>query len=184
MKQSAKDRLNSFAGRIGLNANVEEALKRRDPPEYSSFPNPSAMGEIFSSELITEIKRDLASSYSTQRGQIIDNEGGMSKEMDIIIFKGKPYQEWTMGYVFVPKSNVKAVFECKTKTASYKYQNDLRKLKYFSPLCYLFMQYYDGKRFESYRRKLINAGFDDAFTIYKLKEPHGYELEEESWLRF
>jgi hypothetical protein len=39
----------------------------------------------------------------------------MSKEIDVIIFKDKPYFEWKkLGYALVPKDNVRAAIEVNT----------------------------------------------------------------------
>jgi len=73
---------------------------------------PFIEGLIASSLLIEEIKQDLDPRFSVKWGQVIGKKGELSKEVDAIIFKGKPLYEWqNIGYAIIPQDQVKAAIE-------------------------------------------------------------------------
>lgn len=149
-------------------------------------------GLIESSTLIEEIKQDLSPKYTVKWGQIVSSNDEFSKEIDAIIFEGKPYYECqNIGYALIPKEHVKAVIEVNSWLGSGvssldEYKQLCKQLKTFSPKAYLFCYHIVVKRdktVEQNRNRLKGYGFDDVFF---LKKQHNNEISfiEEDWFRF
>ena len=118
----------------------------------------------------------------------MDAKGFLSKEMDAIIYSGKPYKRWeNIGYAIVPKENVKATIEFEVypawaiypkKGKENYYQTQCEDRKNFTPRQYFFFEQYSARE-ESYKKakeQIKSYGYDDVFVLYLLYkdkiEPH------------
>ena len=144
-------------------------------------------GLILSSLLIEEIKLDLSPEYSVMRGQAIKNDGNLSKEIDVIIFSGKPYYEWqNIGYAIIPSKQIKAVLEVNTWFGSGvsrqdEYKDLYEQLEPFSSKVFLFCFHDDvsDAKINEHKKLLMSFGYEDVF-IFKRDDV----LLENEWYRF
>jgi len=154
--------------------------------------HPFVVGLIGSSSLIEEIRRDLSPKYSVKWGQIISGDN-ISKEVDVIIFEGKPFYEWeNIDYALVPQEQVKAVIEVETNFSTKKldkYKTLFDKLKeFFSPQhsfpIYLFFFYNkieNPQIIDAKIKQLKGFGYKDVFILRYVKKE---EYFDDHWIRF
>jgi hypothetical protein len=150
-----------------------------------------ARGLIFSSALIEEIRQDLPRQYGVAWGQIMDDDGTLSPETDVIIYEGRPYHEWRteiVHFTIVPKGQVKAAVEC---CESFRPTKHLKKhldgLLKFAPVVFLFAECFWSKaryRYKDKREILRAFGFSDAFFLYKWYYGTNRDPNETDWFRF
>lgn len=157
--------------------------------------HPFVVGLIGSSSLIEEIRRDLSPKYSVKWGQIISGDK-ISKEVDIIIFEGKPFYEWeNIDYALVPQEQVKAVIEVETDFGTKKldkYKTLFDELKEFiSPQhsfpIYLFFFYNkieNQQIIDAKIKQLKGFGYKDVFILRYVKKEKEERYFEDHWIRF
>jgi len=149
-------------------------------------------GLIGSSCLIEEIEQDLRPGLTAKWGQVIDNNNNtMSKEIDVIIFKDKPYFEWKkLGYALVPKDNVRAAIEVNTWYGSgVSTHGDYRSLaQHLNNFCkdfflFCFSEDCCAPTIQKHTSDLKQFGFKDYFVLYE-GPPNNYKPLYDQWYRF
>jgi len=158
-----------------------QVLELYDLSRRKKGVQPFVVGLIGSSSLIEEIRRDLSPKYSVKWGQIISGDN-ISKEVDVIIFEGKPFYEWeNIGYALIPQEQVKAVIEvktnfCKENMNNYKILIDELK-QFFSPQhsfpIYLFFFYNtieNQQTIDAKIKQLKGFGYEDVFILKYVEE--------------
>lgn len=163
--------------------------KRRD---FGGSLHTYVRGLILSSSIIDEARQDLSSQYDATWGQILKEDGTLSKEIDIIIYQGKSYYKWkNIGFAIVPKQNVKAIIECEeypSKAIDY-YEKVFQELNGFTSNVYLLFEHYAASpsAYSKTRERLIAFGFKDVFTLYCWYTHEGknkISLCYDDWYRF
>jgi len=136
---------------------------------------PFAVGQLYAAELAKEICQFSDLQYTW--GQIINKDAALSREIDLILFSGKPYLSWaTIGFSLVRSNDVEYTIECKTELsvteeefARYKMQiQDLQQWTtkkathfIFAACCYL-----KGNTYERWANELRQDGWNDVFLLY------------------
>jgi len=149
--------------------------------------HPFVRGLILSSTIINQIRLEVNPKYSVSWGQIMDNQGQLSKEVDVIIYEGRPYQEWRdIGFVIVPKEEVLAIIEVKTYSYVSQMKKEYRGLCNYAEKIYAFTESYAASKraYEKYRKTLMKIGFEDVFSLYLWLGDEIKELLYEEWYRF
>lgn len=134
-----------------------------------------AIGHIFSMTLAEEIERstDKVASW----GQIIDSRAGLSPEIDVIVYTGRPQAAWPKaGYVLVKSEQVVATVNCKVElmtnvTEMRKFGESLRLLKSQLPktaLNFVFAEYTYRKRdtLEIQKTGFLNQGWTAVYVLF------------------
>lgn len=148
------------------------------------------LGRLYSSSLAEEITR--ISDLNTTWGQIIDDKGALSPEVDLILYKGRPYVSWSsIGFSLVRAKDVQVTFECKTEllldnTEIKKFGKQVRTLQEFTGNTakhYIFASYSYLERttYENWANKLRQQGWTDVFLLYD--GPQGDKERREDWHR-
>ncbi|MBO5737842.1 hypothetical protein J6R97_00720 [bacterium] len=77
--------------------------------------HPTTMGDSFELEWINWLKKYLPERYCIDKAQVIDSEGNLSQQIDIIIYDRQytPFIFNDNGAIYVPAESVYAVFEVK-----------------------------------------------------------------------
>jgi len=152
-------------------------------------------GLIFSERMLQVIDKNL-NRYNADWGQIVDERTGnyLSKECDIIIYRGNPIREWgkkAMKFVVVESSAAKLVIQCSTSvtTVSKEHKDYPKDLKKFVPKIWYLAECYWGSKRQSnvIRRELKKAGYDNFFCLYRKYERQGEmhkELNYDRWNEF
>lgn len=150
-----------------------------------------ARGLIFSSSLLEEISQDMPRQYSTGWGQIMAENGTLSREVDVIIYEGTPFHVWktsTMCFTIVPKDQVKAVMECCEYLVPTKHHKEhvdnlsifVQKRYLYAECCWTKRRYTCKRR----RQRFLDMGYDDVFYLYRWYYGIDKEPNERDWFRF
>jgi len=163
---------------------LDELLAKSTPWALSSpeLGNPTihdfVKGLILSTDIISVIDKRIPNGFRADWGQVIDEKDGnaLSKECDIIIYKGQPFKEINnkcIRFVFVDKNNVKAVIQVKSSIQSIT--KDIKDyctaLKKFAPEVWFIAECFLAKstnRAERIRNDLKKAGYDKIFYFYRM----------------
>lgn len=150
-----------------------------------------ARGLIFSSFVMEEIHLDLPRHCEIGWGQIMADDGGLSPEVDVIIYEGRPFHEWkneTMHFVIVPKQQVKTVIECCDYLRPTKHiKQHLGQITAFTPRVFLLAECSwerSGDRSEKARKSLLDIGFEQVFYLYRCYYGRNKDMNEADWYRF
>lgn len=159
--------------------------------EHGKSLHPFARGQIFSSAVAEEI--ELFTDKHATWGQIFDEKKGLSPEVDVIIYRGKPIVTWPRaGYAFVKPECVVATINCKV----HLFPNDpsLREFKEtmgnlqgilgHSKPNYIVAEYVNRTRitWEGWRPNLLKQGWSDVFVLFD--GTGGDEERRDDWHRF
>ena len=180
-----KTRLNALIDRLDLFPLTTTRLMRQEP--LFLF----ARGLIFSSSLLEEISQDMPRQYSAGWGQMMTEDGTLSREVDIIVYEGTPFHVWrtsVMRFTIVPKDQVKAVIECceyLAPTSHHKehvdnLSNFAEKRYLYAECCWTKRRRTCGKR----RQKFLDMGYSDVFCLYRWYYGTDKEANVEDWCRF
>jgi len=178
-----KDILKIRMNKLNESTDLYELVKTGGHGKIPTFVE----GLILSSLLIEEIKQDLPNEYSVMRGQAIKDNGELSKEIDAIIFSGKPYYEWqNIGYAIIPSKQIRAALEVNTWFGSGvskqdEYKDLYEQLKPFSPEVFLFCFHDDvsDAKINEHKTMLKSFGYKDVFILKR-----DDTLLENDWYRF
>jgi hypothetical protein len=150
-----------------------------------------ARGLIFSSALIEEICQDLPQKYNVSWGQMMTENGSLSREADVIIYEGNPFHEWrteTMRFTLVPKEQVRAEIECCQYFRPTKHHEEhLKAILKFAPIVFLFSECCWTKRENLCRKKrqrFLEMGYEDVFYLYRWHYGIDKGPNEDDWFRF
>jgi hypothetical protein len=163
---------------------LDELLAKSTPWALSSpeLGNPTihdfVKGLILSTDIISVIDKRIPNGFRVDWGQVIDEKDGnaLSKECDIIIYKGQPFKEIDnkcIRFVFVDKNNVKAVIQVKSSLQSITkdIKDYCKALKMFAPEVWFIAECFLAKstnRAERIRNDLKKAGYDKIFYFYRM----------------
>ncbi|UCH93879.1 MAG: hypothetical protein JSV88_26930 [Candidatus Aminicenantes bacterium] len=163
---------------------LDELLAKSTPYSLSSpkFGNPTihdfVKGLILSTNIIEVIDKHIPNGYRADWGQVIDDRHGdiLSKECDIIIYKGKPFKKIenkSMRFVFVGKKQAKVVIQAKSSIASVTREDKIycKELKKFVPQIWYIAEccWANSKnRAEKLKKNLKDAGYNDFFYFYRM----------------
>lgn len=159
--------------RVATLARLYEFSKRQGRGRRSFHP--FALGHIFSSTLIEEITN--VTDKEATWGQALDESRGLSPEIDVIIYHGKPLVNWPRaGYTLVKPGQVLATVSCKVEIIpdtprSREFNEEVRTLKQYLPRKtknFIFGQYvYRGRDiWEKQKRHLIAQGWDGVYVLH------------------
>lgn len=134
-------------------------------------------GLVLSTNIIEVIDNHIPNGHRADWGQVIEPDGNiLSRECDIIIYRGKPYkliQNKRMRYVLAVKRQTKVVIQVRSGIDSVSrddkiYSQDLKrmvpKLWYFAECCWAKTK----KRADDIRRDLRGAGYKQFFYLYRM----------------
>lgn len=165
---------------------LDELLSKSTPYALSSpsFGNPTihdfVKGLILSTNIIEVIDKHLPNGYGADWGQVIDEKDGntLSKECDIIIYKGKPFktiENKSITFVLVDKQQTKIVIQVKSGIQSIiaDVRNYCKELKKFVPQVWFIAECCWAKsknRVKTIERNLKDAGYKQIFYFYRMNE--------------
>lgn len=165
---------------------LDELLAKSTPYALSSpsFGSPTihdfVKGLILSTNIIEVIDKHIPNHYRADWGQVIDEKNGntLSKECDIIIYKGKPFKtikNKSIKFVLVDKKSTKIVIEVKSSIQSVNtdVKNYCRKLKTFVPKVWFIAEccWANSKsRAVAIERDLKEAGYKEFFYFYRMND--------------
>lgn len=138
-------------------------------------------GLIFSEKMLQVIS-DNCDYYYADWGQIVDERTGnyLSKECDIIIYKGKPRRKWgekAIKFVVVESAAAKLVIQCGTDVTSVskEHKEYPKNIKNFVPeVWYLAERYWGSKnQYNVIKNKLKRLGYNKFFALYRIYEKKG-----------
>lgn len=180
---------------------LEQLLPKSTPYALSSpsFGNPTihdfVKGLILSTNIIEVIEPHLHNGLRADWGQVIDVIDGnaLSKECDIIIYKGnpfKPIENKRMKFVLVDKKKTKVVIQVRSSiqsvtTSDRDYCEELkkfvRKVWYIAECCWAKSK----KRAETMKQQLEEAGYDQFFYFYRMDDDLWQKtFDYESFIKF
>jgi len=179
---------------------LEELLAKSTPYAMSSpsFGSPTihyfVKGLVLSSNVIELINKHIPDGYRVDWGQIIDDKDGnvLSKECDIIIYKGKPFKEIsnkTIRFVLVSKQSVKIVIEVKSSIqgVTRDIKNYCKELKKFIPEIWLVTECcwaQSKKRALDIKQDLKKAGYNHFFFFYRMDDKLKKTIEHKIFIDF
>ncbi len=165
---------------------LDELLAKSTPYALSSpsFGSPTihdfVKGLILSTNIIWVIDKHIPNHYRADWGQVIDEKNGniLSKECDIIIYKGKPFKtikNKSIKFVLVDKKSTKIVIEVKSSIQSVNIdvKNYCRELKIFVPEVWFIAEccWANSKsRVSDIGRDLKDAGYKEFFYFYRMND--------------
>jgi len=133
-------------------------------------------GLILSTNVLDVIDGYLPNGLCANWGQVIDDkdENTLSKECDVIIYKGKPLKtikNKRIHYVLVGKDNTKIVIQVRSgiQSVTTEIKDYCKELKRFVPKVWFVTECCWAKsknRAEVIRCELKNAGYDQFFYFY------------------
>ncbi len=152
-------------------------------------------GLIFSEKMIQIIDGNLPNGYRADWGQIVDEKTGnyLSKECDIIIYKGSPIRNWgkkAIKFVVIENTKAKLVIQCSTNfNLSKEHKVYPKNIKIFGPEIWYLAERYWGARnqFSLIKNELKKAGYAKFFYLYRMyeKKAETYkELNYNGWNEF
>lgn len=165
---------------------LDELIAKSTPYALSSpsFGSPTihdfVKGLILSTNIIEAIDKHIPNGYRVDWGQVIDEKDGnaLSKECDIIIYKGKPFKtikNKSIAFVLVDKKQIKIVVQVKSGIQSVtsddkKYCKELKKFVpkvwYIAECCWAKSR----SRVNTIRRELKKAGYKQFFYFYRMDD--------------
>jgi hypothetical protein len=163
---------------------LDELLTKSTPYALSSpsFGSPTihdfVKGLILSTNIIEVMDRHIPNGYKADWGQVIDERDGntLSRECDIIIYKGKPFKSIknkSIKFVLVDKKQVKVVIQVRSSIQSVsrddrKYCKELKKFVpavwYIAECCWARSK----NRADTIKKDLKNAGYVQFFYFYRM----------------
>ena len=165
---------------------LDELLAKSTPYALSSpsFGNPTihdfVKGLILSTNIIEVIDKHIPNGYRADWGQVIDERDGniLSKECDIIIYKGKPFktiENKSITFVLVAKKQARIVIEVKSSIQSVtadvkKYCKELKKsvpvMWFMAECCWAKSK----NRADTIKRDFKEAGYKHFFYFYRMND--------------
>jgi len=165
---------------------LDELLAKSTPYALSSpsFGSPTihdfVKGLILSTNIIEVIDKHLPNGYRADWGQVIDEKDGntLSKECDIIIYKGKPFKtirNKSIAFVLVDKKRTKIVIQVKSSVQSVTadVRNYCKELKKFVPEVWFIAECCWARsknRAGTVERDLKDAGYKQFFYFYRMND--------------
>ena len=184
----AKAIWNQSFDRLGSVSWLYELSKRQD---RGASLHKFALGHIFSMSLAEEIERysDKLASW----GQIIDSESGLSPEVDVLVYKGRPQALWPKaGYVLIRPDQVIATISCKVElmtnvTEMRNFGENLRALRQHAPnsvLNFVFAEYTYRKRdtWERQKTDFLKQGWNGVYVLFDGSD--GDQARRDDWYSF
>lgn len=156
---------------------LDELLSKSTPYSLSSpsSGNPTlhdfVKGLILSTNIIDLIDKKIPNGFRVDWGQIL-NGNTLSKECDIIIYRGKPYykeiENHSIRFVLVNKEQTRIVIQVKSSIRSVDtdIKNYCKELKKFVPNVWLIAEYCwatSDRRINQIKKELKNAGYNQFF---------------------
>jgi len=137
--------------------------------------HPFAVGHIFSSALIEEIIQ--VTDKEATWGQAFHEDMGLSPEIDVIIYKGKPLAVWPRaGYALIKPDQVVATVNCKVEIIPdsprvKEFQESIVDLKRFLPRRtknFIVAQYVYRNRetWEEKKQGMVAQGWDGVYVLH------------------
>jgi len=130
-------------------------------------------GLILSTNIIDVVDKHLPNGYRANWGQVIDEKDGntLSKECDIIIYKGKPFkliENKSIRFALVGKKQTKVVIQVRSGIQSITYEDRIycKKLKKFVPQIWYVVEccWANSKsRAKTIGRELKKTGYNQFF---------------------
>lgn len=164
---------------------LDELVGKSSPYSMSSpqFGNPTlhdfVKGLILSTNIIEVIDKHLPNGYRADWGQVIEDDGNtLSKECDIIIYKGKPFKlikNKSISFVLVNKKQTRIVIQVKSAIQSVtkdnrEYSKELRK---FVPELWFIAECCWAKsktRTAKVEKELKKSGYKEFVYFYRMDE--------------
>jgi len=153
---------------------------------------PFVRGLIFSTYLMDEI-RPYLKGYHLDWGHVIDEDGCLSPEADIIVYEtdGRAYvwKNETIRFAFVHKKAVRLVIECKAslKQVTKEHKQKWQRLSEFVPELWLLAECCvaaDASRVEKISRALLDIGYEKFSYLYRWFQYQETEVNEDGWHEF
>jgi len=152
-------------------------------------------GLILSTNIIEVLDKHIPNGYRADWGQVIDKRDGntLSKECDIIIYKGKPYktiENKCIKFVLVDKQQTKIVIQVKSSIQSVtaEVKSYCKELKRFVPQVWFIVECCwagSKKRTETIKSELKKAGYKHFFYFYRRNANTLAEtIDNESFIKF
>jgi hypothetical protein len=178
---------------------LDELLAKSPPYSLSTpqFGNPTlhdfVKGLILSTNIIEVIDKYVPNGFRADWGQVIDNDGNtLSKECDIIIYKGKPHKpikNRSLSFVFVKKDQAKIIIQVRSSIQSVtkesrEYSKAVRK---FAPEIWFVVENCWAKsegRGKKIERELKKAGYKHFFYFCRMDDNADRTLNHKSFLKF
>jgi hypothetical protein len=164
---------------------LDELVSKSSPYALSSpqFGSPTlhdfVKGLILSTNIIEVIDKHLPNDYRADWGQVIDDDGNtLSKECDVIIYKGKPFKlikNKSISFVLVNKKQTRIVIQVKSSIQSVtrdskEYSRELRK---FVPELWFITECCWAKsktRAAKIEKELKKSGYKEFVYFYRMDE--------------
>ncbi|MEW6608187.1 MAG: DUF6602 domain-containing protein [bacterium] len=163
---------------------LDKLLSKSTPYALSSpsFGSPTihdfVKGLILSTNIIEIIDEHIPNGYRIDWGQVINEKDGntLSKECDIIIYKGKPFKpikNRCMSFALVDKKQTKVVIQVRSSIQSVtaddrKYCKELKKFVpkvwYIAECCWAKTK----NRINIIEREMKKAGYNQFFYFYRM----------------
>jgi len=178
---------------------LDELLAKSPPYSLSTpqFGNPTlhdfVKGLILSTNIIEVIDKYVPNGFRADWGQVIDNDGNtLSKECDIIIYKGKPHKpikNRSLCFVFVNKTQAKIIIQVRSSIQSVtkesrEYSKAVRK---FAPEIWFVAENCWAKserRGAKIESELKRAGYKHFFYFCRMDDNADRTPNHKSFLRF
>jgi hypothetical protein len=171
---------------VAIAQELDELVAKSTPYVLSSpsFGSPTihdfVKGLILSTNIIEVIEKHIPNGYRADWGQVIDERDGntLSKECDIIIYKGKPFKEIKnkmIKFVLIGKKQAMIVIQVRSSIQSVTKddRNYCKELKKFIPKVWFIAECCWAKsknRAEVIKQELTKAGYNQFFYFYRMDE--------------
>lgn len=116
-------------------------------------------GLLLSSAILEEIRQVTRVNVYVSWGQILNEKGELSKEIDIMIyFRRKPLYEWkNIGYAIISKQDVLSIFEVKRNFQSYlSHEKECEQLSKFAKKIFLII-YHNPNTIDGMKRRNVEV---------------------------
>jgi len=172
---------------------MDSFLRFLDKTKAKGRVLPFVRGLRLSAHLIYTLRDFLkGSNLTADWGHLLVDEGEIcSVECDIIIHKKCKSYKWNghkksiMDFRFVPQEYAVAVISCKSYIRStdieVAYFNDLNK---YIDKIWLFAECCGPRSYESIRKKAIEIGYENFWSLYTYSSKGRINMKEEIWLDF
>jgi len=171
---------------VAIAQELDELLAKSTPYALSSpkFGNPTihdfVKGLILSTNIIETIDKHIPNGYRVDWGQVIDEKDSnvLSKECDIIIYRGKPFkliENKRIKFVLVTKKQVKIVIQVRSnihtvteddKTYCRELKKFVQKVWYITECCWA----RNKSRVKIIKDRLKVAGYEQFFYLYRMND--------------
>ena len=152
-------------------------------------------GLILSTNIIEVIDKHIPNGYRADWGQVIDEKDGntLSKECDIIIYKGQPFKSIknkSIRFVLASKKQTKIVIEVKSsiQSCTADVRNYCKELKKSVPEVWFIAECCWAKsktRVSTIERELKKAGYNHFFYFYRMNaDPLQKTIDYEPFINF